>query len=419
MKKQRLTFRIWVNLFAWLFGLPFTFYACAENQSNLTSKETSHQPLLLSNVLLLSDVLSYSLAHSNSSTKIDHTLDFQSATWLAASPRARLNYLKSQREFGTDEIELSVNLAIKSNLQRSIDKQLIELGQQIKAEQVKVKQLYFSGLLRESIWLFKIAKTNETYIQNKLSTLKQLEDNSQQLVVAGEISDFGLLLIQKELIRTQVEALNNQKEIQLWQAQYQQVTGFFQMPERITEPKFNKNNWQIAQHPEIQLLEKRWQQNQLIARANSSDAAPWNIAFTTVNTDTLGEQDRQIGVSIEVPLTFVEATSQTLINQNSQEKQQFTIEYQNTLVNIGQKLNNQSETGRFLNRKLDLLKSSIELNQKIMQQLDRLRSQNEMGQEFILRRVMDTIKAKNEYAITKLLIQQNNAMLRQVAGIPL
>lgn len=402
-----------MRIVAILSTLFFSIQVNAETANMPSSKVELSLPSDLRDVLLLS------LKQSSLNSNINESLSYQSSNWLATSPSVAFNYLKSQQDSGTDEIEVGINLAIKSALQRNIDTRLVELDNQIRLQQQNIRKLYFSGLIRESLWSYKIAVANQAYLQKKLSVLQQLEGNSKSLFNAGETSDYGLLLIKKELIATQIEGLENQKELQLWKSQYKTISGTSLMPDDISEPAFSLNSWSPVQHPMSSLLENRWQQNELMNKASSNEAAPWSVGISAKNIAVSGVTENQIGVSFDMPLTLIKTESQTIKNQSSQAKQQFESDYKKLVLQIERQTNQHSENTLFLLNKQKFLKNAVELSQQIMQQIDRLKAQNEFGQELILRRVMDTVKTRHEYTLTNILIEQNNAMSRQAAGISL
>ncbi len=72
-----------------------------------------------------------------------------------------------------------------------------------------------------------------------------------------------------------------------------------------------------------------------------------------------------------------------------------------------------------LRKKQDLLVRSSQLNRRISSQLEQLRASNEIAQEIVLRRMMVAIDTRAEVELNLLLIEQNNAMLRQAAGMSL
>jgi len=405
------------QLVVFLIGTLVSFFSVASSEIENTLTQEKHTQTSVS----LTEILASSVARGN--TNVEDIPSYQSSTWLAASPAVGLSYLSSQEDFGSDEAEVSVNLSIKSALQREIDQKLVKINKDIRLQQSDLRKLYLSGLIRESLWSHKIAKANESYIQKKLSILKRLQENNEQLVLAGETSDYGLLLIKKETINTEIKALENQQVLQKWKIQYQAITGqtitsMKKMPD-IIEDKFELSQTNISQHPKALFLTSNWQQQRLMTKANTSDADPWTVSAIAKTIDTAGFKDNQLGLSFEIPLSFVEVNSQSLKNQSDQSKAQFELEYRKNYLEINQQLNKHSVDRQFLIRKQNLLKRSLDLSKKIMKQIEHLKAQNEMGQELVLRRVIDAIEIQNENAVISLLIQQNNSLLRQAVGISL
>ena len=366
----------------------------------------------------MSDALTSSLS-INLNNDESELPKFQTSSWLAASPTAKFNYLKGQQDISADELEISLNLAIKSNFQRDIDQKLAALDFKIKQQQTDLQKLHLSGLIRETIWNYKIEKTKLDYLQKKENILLKLKNNQLKLIDAGEASAYGLLLIQKESNKAQIDMLTSRLKMTSWMEQYALVTGLNEMPEIIAENKLSIVNTRLIDHPDVQLLLNRWKQKSLNLQSLSSDATPWNMSFTAKNTETLNVTDDQIGISIEVPLSFVQSTSQSSSNEWRQSKAQFDMDYQLLMLKLNRQIKQLDGQSRLLSKKEILLSDSVKLSQLIMKQIDQFKAGNEMNQELILRRVLEAIETKNDYAITQLLKLQNNAMIRQSAGISL
>lgn len=72
-----------------------------------------------------------------------------------------------------------------------------------------------------------------------------------------------------------------------------------------------------------------------------------------------------------------------------------------------------------LREKQRLLERSEELAGRIAAQLAQLQASNEIGQEILLRRAMSAIDTRAAAAANRILLERNNAMLRQAAGLSL
>jgi len=72
-----------------------------------------------------------------------------------------------------------------------------------------------------------------------------------------------------------------------------------------------------------------------------------------------------------------------------------------------------------LKKKQQLLTRSSQLSEQIARQIEGLQAGNEIGEEIALRRMTDAIDTRAAAARNEILTHQNNAMLRQAAGLSL
>lgn len=374
--------------------------------------------LVDSSSLSLSDVLKSSLK-TNMSDVGSKQMKFQTSRWLAASPSAELSILKGKQDTDSDELAFSLNFEIKSGRQREIDKKLSDLNLKIEQKQAHLKNLYLSGLIREAAWGYRIAESKQKYLLKKEKILRQLEINNQKLTVAGESNQYGQLLIQKEINNTKIDTLSNRQEVNKWAEQYNQITGLIAVPDKISEKEITFSQVNLSQHPELNLIQNQWQQKSLTLQASNSDAAPWNLSLTTKSTENLAIKDEQLGISFEVPLNFVQSNSQSNKNEWVQGKVKFDLDHQSLMLKLTSQIKQLIGHSQLLQKKKILLEDSVNLSKLIMKQIDQLQAGNELSQEVILRRVLEAIQTENDYALTQLQIQKNNAMLRQSAGISL
>lgn len=423
------------NLYLVFFAVTATILLSSFAVNSLAESITdSDKPIVENNTKSLNsyslrDSLNYALNYRETNSysadgeyggdKPSDEVQFQSSTWLAASPSLAVGYLKSQEPEGADEAEIGLNLSIKSNAQRNIDNQLDKLDKDIRKYQNLRQKLTLSGLIRESVWGHKLAEIDKRFAEKTLVILTKLESNNQIMVNAGESSDYLQLLIKKERINANIAILETEKQIKRWQLQYQEVTGEVQMPTKIAESEPVISAQSIALHPQIVLHQKFWQQVALNMKSESNESDPWGISVTAKNIDNQGFQDNQVGISFEMPLSFIDANSQKLKNDWLQQKKGYENEHRNLQLVLNQNLSNIQEERKYLTRRNGMLKESVALTKQIMKQVEQMKSQNEMGQEFILRRVLDAIDIQKKQAITQLEIQQNNSLTRQVLGITL
>lgn len=367
----------------------------------------------------ITNALAASLAINESYLLKSGSIDLQTSSWLAASPTVQVAYLKGVKEADTDEMELSVNLAIKSKHQRDIDNKLATVDIEIRQQQIDLQKLYLSGLIREAVWSYKLAKTQHSNLLEKKQILETLKVNSQELMVAGEASDFGLLIIKKEINTTQIDLITIDAEVEFWMEQFKFITGFSDVPEDIAENIFDISFINVDEHPNIKQTVSLWEQSSLLLRASSSDAAPWNLSLAARTTETLGIEEELLGVSFEVPLSFIRSDSQRITNEWGQRKNQFDKDYRSLRLKLNAQIKKLERKRQVLISKNELLGDSVEINQRIMKQIDLFKRKNEISQEIILRKVIDAIQTRSDYAVNQILLQQNNALIRQSVGIPL
>lgn len=369
--------------------------------------------------LSLNDVLAVALERATPDKLDNMAQGYQSSSWLAALPSVGLSYLGSDERYGNDETELRLNLPIKSGGHRRADKQLKQLSGEYDAVSQQGKALYLSGLIREALWSFRVSEVKEASVGEKNQLLNQLEEQYQQLFAASAASEYSLLLIQKELVLAQIEQLDAEQESQRWLRQYRAITGLGSMPADIAEPSYTSGDFILEQHPQLRLLELAWLQKQLVLLAASNQSTPWNVSLSAKNIASEVFQENQYGIGIEIPLSFIDIATQTHNSEWILGSRSHDIARDEARLALHQRWNVLESEAGLLVKKETLLKLSGELSQGITRQSNELRAFNELGEEIILRQMIDAIDAQAAIAVNKALIQQNNAMLRQAAGISL
>lgn len=367
----------------------------------------------------LADTLAAAMERGKMLQKADYSEGYQSSSWLAALPSISLGYLNSQTNGGTDEAEISLNLPVKSPYQRDIDRQLKGLTSSVTANRLKQRQLFFSGFIRESIWSHQIATLHHQNALEKQQILERLEQRFVDLHEANATSKYGLLLAQQEMLNSKIAALEYQQEADKWLAQYQQITGLQALPDYKIEPELTNLNFTYTQHPAIVGLDLGWQQQQAILLASSPRSVPWSVSVTAKKVDSPGFSENQLGLGIDIPLTFIKMTSQSQSSQWLQARKQYQTERDNTLVETQKQWNSVIKARQFLNNKAQLLASALALSEEINQHMSTLQSHNAVNQEIILRRMLDAKDTQTAFSINQVLQNQNKAMLRQAAGISL
>ena len=344
---------------------------------------------------------------------------YQASSWLAGLPSLSLSYLDSDERYGTDEAELSINLPVKSGRRRSADKQLNALGVELDDVSQRQRELYYSGLIREAVWSYQLADTRRRFAADKRQLLLELERRQSELVAASAASRYSLLLLQMELVDVEIAQQDYLQEARRWLERYRSVTGLGTLPADIREPAPATDLFPGDQHPQLQGLELAHRQRLQMLRANSAQAADWNLSLKAKNLDTAGDDEQQYGLGVEIPLSALPVARQADDSEWRSAERDYLLARDQQLRAVKDSWEQLLIEQETLRQKQSLLDRSEALAGRIADQLSQLQASNEIAQEILLRRMMDAIDTRAEVAINRELIDQNNAMLRQAAGMSL
>ena len=333
--------------------------------------------------------------------------------------RQGISYLNSDKQQGTDETELSLNLPIKSASHRRIDKKLQALAEEFEAINLQQKSLYLSGFIRESVWSYRVAAAQRESASRKMHLLNQLAKQYQALFAAKTISEYSLLRVQKEWFDAQITELGYQQEVQRWLQQFRTITGLGSIPGTIVEDTLDTSQFSLQQHPQIRLLDVAWSQKQQMMLVSRNQSDPWNVKLSAKNVDSPDFQDDQFGIGVDIPLSFVDISSELQQSEWQQERQSVDRDRDELQLGLQHRWSMLLNESRVLQKQRELLKQSSELSERIAQQSKKFRKLNEIGEEMVLRQLIDAVDAQSRFSLNEIYIQQNNAMLRQAAGIPL
>lgn len=371
--------------------------------------------------LTLSDILDATISTQESiSTKSKvFTQDKNETTWLASSPTLGLNYFKSDQTQGTDELEVSVNLPFKSALQTQIDDKLVHLDKTLHSLFLLNQKLYFSGLIREQLWDIKIVQTLAGSTEKKLSFLARLEKQYQQLFQSAEITNYPLLLIQQEILNTKIDLLNHNTDLTNLMQQYQLLTGLSYLPKHIDEDNVSLKNMTMTAHPQIQKIDQEWIEFEQTMQLSSQKSEPWNLSLRAKKLDNNTLNETQLGVGIEVPITFLTVNKQSLSNEWQREKHNYDVMRTSQLIALQQQFQWLLSQQKALTNKQHLLEQSKTLSKAIITETQLLIDANQIEQGQAIKRMIKAFSTKTQLSLNQLFLFKNIAMLRQSAGISL
>ena len=368
--------------------------------------------------LTLQDALAAAMTQSNAGEQRG-TPPYHTSSWLAGLPSLSLSYLDSDERYGTDEAEVSLNLPVKSGRRRNADKQLGALALELDEINQRQRTLYYSGLIREAVWSYRLVDTRRRFAADKRQLLLELERRQSELVAASAASQYSLLLLQMELVDVEIAQQDYLHESRRWLDRYRGITGLGTLPSDIREPTAPTDHFQSDQQPQLRNLELAHRQRLQLLRAGSAQASDWNLSLHAKNLDTAGYDEQQYGLAVEIPLSALPVSRQAENSEWRNAQRDYLLARDQLLRKVNdswEKLLLEQET---LRQKQLLLDRSNTLAGRIAAQLSQLQASNEIAQEILLRRMMGAIDTRTEVAVNQVLIDQNNAMLRQAAGISL
>jgi len=371
--------------------------------------------------ITLSDVLDATLSthkNKNASSAI-FTKNKQATTWLASSPTLGVNYLKSDQTQGTDELELSLNLPFKSALQTEIDDDLIHSSKTLQLLFTLNQSLYFSGLIRTQLWDIKIAKTKMSNIEKKLTFLARLEKQYQQLAQSSQITKYPLLLIQQEVLDAKIALLEHDESLSSLMQQYQLLTGLGYLPQNIEEEDLITEKLLMTAHPKIKKLDQEWFEFERNLQLSTNKSEPWNLSLSAKRLDNSNLNETQVGIGIEVPITFLSIEKQSLSNEWQREKNNYDLARSTQLITLQQQFQWLLSQQKSLAQKQSLLEQSKSLSKAIIHETQLLIDANQIEQGQALRRMLNAFNTKSQLSLNQLFLLENIAMLRQSAGISL
>jgi hypothetical protein len=347
---------------------------------------------------------------------VDGSGPYRASAWLAGVPSLGLTYLDSEQRLGTDEAELNINLPLKSSRRRSADRALEAMTAGLDENASQQRQLYFSGLIREALWSFRLADTRRRFAADKRRLLLELERREGDLLAAGATSEYALLLLQNELVAVDIALQEHLRESRGWLQRYRLLTGLENMPADISEPPLPLQRFEVGQHPRLRALELERDRRRQLLRANSALAANWNLSLTAKNFETAGYDEQQYGLGLEIPLSALDIASESDAAEFRALQREFLLARDELLNSLRAEWEQLIVEREFLQRKQQLLERSQQLSGRIGAQLGRLEASNEVTAEIVLRRKMEAVDTSAAVSVNRLLTEQNMAMLRQAAG---
>ena len=342
---------------------------------------------------------------------------YQSSSWLAALPSLELGYLASDNDLGTDETELNLKLPLKSPHAREQDRKLRQLARQLDEAGESRRRLHYSGLVREAMWSWQVAATSLEFTTQRIATLAALQKRQKALFEARGTSRHALLLIEQELADADTLKLEQEWMVQRWRGRYRHLTGLNKLPADFREAPLPTGA--RAPHPQLQLLDLAWQRQQSLLAAGSNRAREWNLSLVAKQLDSPLFAENQYGVALEVPLTLFDAESSGTASEYREAARLYWQQRDELQLALQRSQQELAREDGYLRRRQLLLDRASGISDELVKESHSLASQTELGRELWLRRLLVDLDRRAEAAVNRHLREQNLAMRRQAAGIPL
>jgi outer membrane protein TolC len=357
--------------------------------------------------------------HSESKKQIDSAANSENSSWLANNPSLSFSLLQSQENLGSDEAEIKLNLPFKTIQQRELEQQLIQGQNKSNTYTTTKVALYFSMLIRETLGAYQVDDLLLKKAVHKLSVLNKLEQKFQQRYDSNTVSLYPLLSIKKERLDAEIEKLKSQNKTQNMLERYSELTGLTMLPNKLIEAPYTIDQQAIEKHPSILSLDAAWQQQKKLLKVTDPTLAPWHLSITAKKVDSADFVDNQIGLAVDVPLSFNSNSSQGTHTSYFNALKEYQLARDQTALTIELGLKSALSDLQLLQKQQALLAESLEISRQIKQLTESMSSSNALQHDVLLRRMLEAIDIQSNYALNQLKIQQLNSTLRQIAGIPL
>ena len=233
-------------------------------------------------------------------------LDQRASSLIAGNPVVALHYWSDQTrsDQGFREMEGSLELPIWHFGQRSASREVADSAAQAATAAGSVQRLMVAGAVRESLWDLSIAREHRALSEQSLQTARQLAQDVEKRVAAGDLAKSDLLLARDESLSKQDDFYMADAEWLHAQKRYRMLTGLAEYPASFSEPLTEQTEID-DHHPLLAELRARMEQAQAELRRveRSSSDNTQLIIGTRHSRDTYNnDYVDSLGVGVRIPL---------------------------------------------------------------------------------------------------------------------
>ncbi len=346
----------------------------------------------------------------------------QNLSWLDGVPTVSMQYFHNQTENGSKEAELSLSLPMKSALKRQVERNLVSNSEAVKASAQQQLELFYSGMLRETIWAYQEHNANLKLSKQKYGLLTKLFNQVETMTKAKALPQYMLFMLRKEMNDLKVVELENAKNAQQYLNAYRQLTGLVSMPSSVSEELLTEPLYAINQHPDLRAIDASWQSQILSLKAQSKSTEAWSVSLKARRVESPGFNENQLGIGLDIPISIGNETSLIQQNEFLQAKLKLDVERDKIASDLLTRLRTQQAEYEFLLEKQKLLeanKPTLIALEKAINELLEANTASADSRAMHIRTLIDLIDAQAEAPLNALAIKRQISFIRQTSGIPL
>ncbi len=342
--------------------------------------------------------------------------------WIDGVPTFSIQYFHNQNSFGSKETELSLVLPIKSNSKLTAEAKLKRASDLIKVSAKEQLALYYSGLIRDLIWLHKKQSTQSHLLAQKQEILTSLFVQIETLTKRNALPEYILFLIKKELNDYEILQFEYSKKLEQTQEQYEQLTGLSYLPDQVSEKPIEDPVYLLNQHPKLKMLDATWESQLHLLNIQSNSSEPWSLSVNARQIDSPDLSENQIGIGVDIPIST--GSQYTVVQQNEyvQSKVNFDVTKYQLMNELATNVRADLAHYQFLVERQRLLENNLpnilSLEQAIKSVLDSNTTHPD-NRATLIRFIIELVDAKAEVSLNKLTVQHQISIIRQSTGLSL
>jgi len=336
--------------------------------------------------------------------------------WLAGVPTVSASYIDSRQALGTDELEVSLNLPLKSAGRRRLDRELESLQHHYADASDKYRRWIYSGLIRERAWGHRLAAVDLAAAEDKQSLLTGLAERFARLAAGGAIPRYSSLIVERARLDAEMAVDAARLDVERERDAFIALTGLTSVPEDLSETVPAPSTPDYSQHPALQRMELARDREAAVLALSAPDKANWNFSLVARNFDGPQFNEQQIGLAVEAPLNFLGTQSSSNLSQRSAAQLDYLLARDQFWLEVRNRWQALAVERSHLQRRRELLERAAKIADQIEAQVSALENSNEIEGEIRLQRMLDVLDTRASLARTEAMIERNVAQRHQAAG---